>query len=273
MMVIVIGVSVVPILSKKEPATSPEKKTMIIIVPGHESKSGGAVFLDRKERNMVVTLAEDLKEKLQADGRFEIMLTRDKDGFLPPFDVYFKDRKEEIQTWMASKKEESNEKVASGTLKEVVSVEHNKATPEEALHLYGINKWANENHTEVIIHLHINDDVRKKRKIPGKYSGFTMYIPEKQYQNSTASRVLAEKLLPLFDESYNQSTLPVEKGGIIESQKLIALGRYGTLDVPTVLIETGFIYEPIFATSTFETVTSKTMADTIYRGLIFYLFP
>ncbi len=169
--------------------------------------------------------------------------------------------------WEHVKKAETIAKVDSGELLEVKGVEHNSASAEAATYLYGINKWSDENNVDFVLHLHINDDTRKNRKIPGKYSGFSIYIPEKQFSNSEESRAMAEEIKKKLEESYTPSTLKAEEGTILEAQELIAMGRYGTLEVPAVLIEYGYIYDPIFSKEKFDD-TAADMAEKTYQAIV-----
>lgn len=246
-------------------------KYKILIVPGHEPTTGGAIYLDRREREMVAVIGEKLEKLVGADNRFEATLTRNENTFQPLFKMYFESA-DRIMEWQGIKKAETIKKVESGELAEVEGIQHNSASQEASTYLYGINKWSGENDVDFIIHLHINDDVRKKRKIPGLYSGFSIYIPEKQYSNSKKSRELAEKVKEKLSEAYGASTLKAEADTIIEAQELIALGRYGTLDVPAILIEYGYIYENIFSEENFDK-TATDMAERTYDALTSYLFP
>src|SRR5690348_1417178 len=67
------------------------KKVKIILVPGHEPDYGGAEYGSLKERDMTVDLALRLADKLKADKRFEVVLTRDKAGWNPDLQKYFDD--------------------------------------------------------------------------------------------------------------------------------------------------------------------------------------
>ncbi len=258
-----------PFFSEQKP--EPHKPFRILIVPGHEPETGGAVYLDRKERDLVVEIGRRLGELLVADSRFEAVMTRDANGFDPLFSLYFENA-DKIMDWQYQKKVEAIAKVDSGELVEVKGVEHNSASKEAATYLYGINKWSDENGVDFIVHLHINDDTRKNRKIPGKYSGFAIYIPEKQFSNSVESRGFAEEVKKSLEKSYKPSTLKAEEGTVLEAQELIAMGRYGTLDVPAILIEYGYIYEPIFGKEKFDE-TSTNMAEKTYQAIVSYLFP
>jgi len=240
-------------------------KPRILIVPGHEPTDGGAIYKDLHERKIVVEIADALTSRLEAGGNIDVVVTRDNESWSLELQEYFDMNKDEINAWVVEQKEKTNKAIDSGELEEVESVQHNNAPANTALHLYGINKWMQEegNNFDLVVYLHVNDDVRKNRKIPGKYSGFSIYVPESQYINSKSSKEFGEIINKNLKESYAPSNLKIEEDTIIESQELIALGRYQTLDeTPVALIEYGYIYEPIFSESerreTVETMANKT---------------
>lgn len=239
----------------------PDEKIKILLVPGHEPDYGGTVYRGLNEREVVVNLAGKLKKILEQNGNYEVLVARDNESFAPYLQEYFEDR-EPVDAWRAYKERETATEIEEGIFEDISGISHNKTSDEAAHHLYAINKWVNENNVDVVLHLHVNDDVRKNRKIPGKHSGFALYVPEKQYQNTTSSKILAASLKQSLIKSFSPSTLKIEENVIIESQKLIALGRYNTLDVTAVLIEYGYIYDELFneqnIESTLETIVGRT---------------
>jgi len=61
--------------------------------------------------------------------------------------------------------------------------------------------------------------------------------------------------------------LPKENSGLVESQDLIAIGAYNTLDSAGILIEYGYIYEPQFEDGKVREKTITEMAWQTYLGL------
>jgi len=76
-----------------------------------------------------------------------------------------------------------------------------------------------------------------------------MYIPEKQYSNSSSSKIFANYLNDEIYKIESKSNMPQEKDTIIEDQELIATGNYDTLKIPSVVIEYAYIYEPVMINS------------------------
>lgn len=253
--------------------THTEDRVRVLIVPGHEPDSEGAVYLDRKERDLVVVIAKKLADLLSEDERVEVLVVRNENDFNQPLREYFDTHADEIRAWQSDMKESYKSIVEKGIIEDVKEIEHNNASADASLHLHGINKWSNENNVDLVVHLHVNDDVRKNRKKPGKYSGFSLYVPEKQFDNAEESMRLAEHMKVALSENFGTSTLKVEEKTIIESQDLIAVGKYNSLKVPATLIEYGYIYEPMFEKEIFERETAALMAEKTYRAIETYLFP
>ena len=159
------------------------------------------------------------------------------------------------------------EYLSTGKVASNVIVGHNIAPSEVAIRLYGINKWANERAYDLVIHIHFNDVVRANRSKPGAYTGFSIYIPEKQFSNAKSSRAIGEAVRKRLAESYAPSTLPLEKGGLIEDQELIAIGSNNSLDGAGLLVEYAYIYEPMLQKSTTRAVAIKDMAAKTHQGI------
>jgi N-acetylmuramoyl-L-alanine amidase len=222
------------------------KKTKILIVPGHDSDDYGARFNDLKEEELNLELAENLFKLLSKEDSFEVFITRDKNGYKETFDEYFK-QEEKINNFIYENKIETKNKTNSGQFEPVNVVEHNLVGEDIALKLYGINKWSNENNIDLILHIHFNNYPRKDMKKTGKYNGFSIYIPSQNMIGYFESKIFAQKLRANLNNYFKESNLPVEKDIIIENSDLIAVGSNKTIknSIP-VLVEYGYIYEPLF---------------------------
>ncbi len=217
-------------------------KIKILIVAGHEPNEGGTVYKNLKERDLNLQLADELKNKLSQNQRFQVVMARDDFGWNPDLENYVNNNELEIMSWVSDMKNQMSQLVNNGQIKLInPEVYHAKAATSAALFLYGINKWASDNKFDITIHIHFNDNPKYKGK--PTYKGFAIYVPESQYSNSTSSKVLAQNL---FDEIFKiqyTSTMPGEDLGIVPEQDLIAIGRYNTSDTLSVLIEYAYIYE------------------------------
>jgi N-acetylmuramoyl-L-alanine amidase len=64
-------------------ALPPAPKPLIVIDPGPGGIDPGALGSDTMEKNITLAVAKQLRQQLLATGRFRVVLTRDKDVFIP----------------------------------------------------------------------------------------------------------------------------------------------------------------------------------------------
>jgi N-acetylmuramoyl-L-alanine amidase len=71
------------------PAQSPQAraasifKPVIVIDPGHGGDDSGATKFGTQEKNVVLSFSLKLRDKLNATGRYKVLMTRDTDVFIP----------------------------------------------------------------------------------------------------------------------------------------------------------------------------------------------
>lgn len=228
-----------------EDAVAGGDKVRILIVPGHEPMQGGAEFIGFYEREFVVDIAERLKRELGSDANFEILIARDGSGWNEDLVYYFDKRGRQIEKFVDSHKKAMKKLERRGRIKENdEQAHHNAAATDVALRLYGISKWANENDVDLMVHLHLNDEMSHAAGQRGIHSGTAIYVPDAIYGNAKASRAVAEPIFARLNETNATSTFGYETSGILEDRELIAIGAYNTSEVPSILIEYGYIYEP-----------------------------
>lgn len=244
------------------------KKIKILIVPGHDDGFWGTKFGGLKEADLNLEAAENLAGFLKQKNEFEVILARDKNGYNPALLSYFSQNKSEIEKFVQKNIETMNSYIQSGLVEKYKKgVIHNVAPEETVSRLYGINKWTNENKTDIVIHVHFNDDPERNYYDVGKYTGFAIYVPEKQFSNAKASVALAGPIFDRLRQYIPVSDMPKEKSGIVEDQKLIAIGAYNTLDAAGLLIEYGYIYESQFINSEIRPLAIKELAFQTYIGI------
>jgi N-acetylmuramoyl-L-alanine amidase len=249
-------------------AVSNSKKNIrILIVPGHEPGYGGTEFKDIKERELVVATAQFLQEYFNKQGKYEVLITRDDTNWNQKLLTYFVTNWDRIEFFRAGAKKTMDGLIATGQVATTVAPFHIDARPDVARRLFGINLFANENNIDIVLHLHLNDYPRKKACAIGEYSGFSVYIPERQYSNAATSRALGQYIMNRLGVLFSTSTLPAEQTGLIEDQELVALGRYNTADTANVLIEYGYIYEPMFADDLVRPFVLEELAYQTYLGV------
>ncbi len=244
------------------------EKVRIFIMPGHEPDFGGTEYKKIKERELNVILAEDLKDFLEQDPSFEVVVGRDDDRWHPDLEAYFAERMGDIKKWKDAQARTMRDLADDGEFELLDDpVPHQKVSEEVALRLYGINKWIGENDFDMAVHIHINDFGGRRKSRPGQFTGYTIYVPEPQYSNSGAAREIAESVGGRLSQMIAVSDAKREKEGIVEDQNLVVLGRYNTADVPSILIEYGYIYEPQFQDETVASAVLKEYAFQTYLGI------
>ena len=243
-------------------------KIRIMLVPGHEPDFGGTEYGNLKERDMAVDLANNLAFFLKNNSHYEVIVARDKNKWNPDLEKYFNENWNEISNFVKKSKSEMVQQINSGNVqKKTDGIIHNKAPKDVALRLFGINKWNNENKVDIAIHIHFNDYSRSNMNSAGKYSGFTIYIPEKHYSNSTTTSAIANNVFKRLSKYNAVSNLPKEDDGVVEEQELIAIGANNTLEAPSMLIEYGYIYEPQFSDPIVRSDTINDLAFQTYLGI------
>jgi N-acetylmuramoyl-L-alanine amidase len=250
--------------------TTPEPFT-ILIVPGHDTTTGGAHFKNLYERDVVVEVANNISTLLSQNPKYKVIVARDTQTWNPIFANYFADNQQTILDFKNAHQAAYKLLVNSGEQKVVPDMgEHTLASKKTAIELYGINKWADENKVDLIIHLHFNNSNRKNISLPGSHSGFDMFIPEKQSVNATTSRTIGEDIYKELEKKFHPEA-PGYFNSLFEDQSLIALGAFKTLTKPAVLIEYGYIYDKILQTDTSRKQALEHMAEQTVAGIQDYM--
>ena len=247
----------------------------ILLVPGHDDKVWGAQYGDMKEANMTIALATRIYNILEKDERLEIYITRDNAGYKKDFADYFSSNWEDISVFKKNAKVEMLQKILDGIFVKKVNHPHSKVSEDVSIKLYGLNKWANEHKINAVVHVHFNDYPRPNGWTIGKHTGFAIYFPDEELSNSRESFQLALDIFTQLRKKYKTSTYEKETGGLISDQELIALGANATLDadVPSVLVEYGYIYEKKFRVKSTRLQAYKNMAELTATGIQNYFFP
>lgn len=243
------------------------EKFKVLIVPGHDNVASGAEFGGLREADLTLAVAKKLAEEFEDDERINATLARDENGYSPELSRYFAEHRQDILGYRASQTAQMKAYLASGDIASNVVVNHNFAPSEVAIKLYGINKWANEEDYDLVLHLHFNDTPRPDRGRPGWPTGFAIYVPERQFSNAKGSMAVAQAIQARLMEFFRQSSLPQESPNPIEDQELIAIGSNNSLDAASVLIEYAYIYEPLVQNDAVRERTMAEMAEQTYLGV------
>lgn len=239
----------------------------VLIVPGHDNEFPGAVYGKLRETDVNVELAGYLFNILRRDERFRPVLTRDigRGNYLSSLEYFFTE--ERIRTRLAKA---PLHQIAEGWFEREgppPAAQSFKPSEENIFRLYAINKWAEEKDFDITIHIHFNDQYRKNTSAPGRFTGFSVFIPDKDSSHYQISKELAQAVYKSLSYSFSPSTAPGEAKGIIGSSELIALGanrsRYGAV----FLVEYSYIYENIITNSSLRSLVLSEMARRTYVGL------
>ena len=246
-------------------------KIKILIVPGHDNESaGGTQFRGMKEADLNLLVASKIFKLFDVDPKFQAFITRDQKGYKPEFSNYFSENRSDILLFRDWTKSIMSGLIAQGVVKQSAFSYHNFASDEDSIKLYGINKWANDNKIDVVVHAHFNDYRGRPENKIGKYSGFSVYIPEKQLLNYEESFAIAQSVFNQLKKYYPISNLPAEKTGILEDQELIAIGSNASLASASFLIEYDYIYESQLSNSVIQPLITKELAYQTYKGIKTY---
>jgi len=245
----------------------------ILLVPGHDNKSPGAIYGNLKEKDMNLVLANKIMDILKKDQRFDVHITQNSSGYTPGFVDFFKAKSKSVEIFMESSKANMESHFANATFVKNTNALHGLASEDTVFKLYGINKWANTNDVDAVVHIHFNDYKRKTKWAMGDRKGFAIYVPDEQFVNGAKSRALAESIFAELDKEYIVSNYYKEMAGVVPDQKLIAVGANKTLiySVRSVLVEYGYIYE--FGNVDVRQKAYNKMSELTVQALKKYFFP
>jgi N-acetylmuramoyl-L-alanine amidase len=252
--------------SPADNTSSTSKKIRVLIVPGHEPDNGGTNYGNIYERTLVVGIGQDFQQFLGGNSRYQSFITRDTQVWNPTFATYFQDEWNQIISWEKTAKTSWTTSTAMNQSGQ--GEISNVAATDDAMRLYGIVKWADENNIDLMIHMHLNNypDAMAK-KIVGKYSGLVMYVPAPDLANSVKSLPIAEAVFKRLSLYNPISNLPVESQGLETDDSLIAMGAYNTAEMASILIEYDYIYEPQFVNPEVRPIALKDFAYQTYLGV------
>ena len=244
------------------------KNLKILIVPGHDKNSYGAQYRGVTEESLNSKMGGFLYDYLSSDSHFSVFTVRAPFGeYNNWFLEYLKKEKSFVITFRDQLKSAMKSFLKTGVVVKNTKVYHNPAADNTSLNLYAINKWANDNNIDLVIHIHFNDYPGRKYDLPGKHSGFAIYIPERQLPNYRTSLEIAESIKTEFETILEPSNFPKEKDTIIEDQQLIAVGSNASRDGASILIEYGYIYENKVYDKNLREQTLTNMAYKTYLGI------
>ncbi len=245
----------------------------ILVVPGHDDEFWGTEYKGTREADLTLELGKMVRDRFAGDPRFAVTITRESGEYKDEFADHFETFSSLIWEFRDYVRAVFASAVARGDVVPVTENYHGFAASEIVRRLYGINLWANENGVDALLHIHFNDYPRARASRPGRYTGFSIYVPESQFPNARASRALANTVKARLNTALTVSNYPQEKEGVVEDQELIAVGAYGSLYPASLLIEYGYIYEPYFVDKNARAQLFPALADLTYQGIVDFFEP
>jgi N-acetylmuramoyl-L-alanine amidase len=250
-------------------AQASEHPLRVLLVPGHDPVNSGAYYSGTKEADLNLKLGYYLFNYLNLNPDFKVFITRDFNTgeYNKYFTDYFDSASSSVQLFRQETGKKYSDDLQSGRIAAIVSAPHAVAADDVAYNLFAINKWANDNQIDLVLHLHFNDYPRSNQGAPGKYAGVTIYVPERQMINAASSRVIADKIFRQLNQFISVSNYKPERVGVVPDQDLIAIGVNNSRKGASVLVEYGYIYEPAIINGETRSVFLEEMAYQTYRGL------
>lgn len=198
-----------------KPALKPEKK-IIVLDAGHGGQDPGAMGKDgTKEKNLVLKFTHELKDKLEASGKYKVVLTRAGDYYIPLRERVAYARKHSADIFM-SIHADSASSAARGL--SVYTLSEN-ASDDEAAALA-----AKENRSDIIAGVDLGEHDKDVANI---------LISLAQRETNNQSAILADTLVTSLQ---NQGI-----GLLTRPHRFAGFAVLKAPDVPSVLIEIGFI--------------------------------
>lgn len=250
------------------PGRETNRLVNILIVPGHDDEHSGTEYKNIKEVELNRQLAQKLYEYLSQEDGINPVLASDESGYNPIFESYFQREESSIKKFIKESKNKFERKVNQERFNKEENNFHNVAPDDVIYRLYGINRWVNDRHFDLVIHVHFNDYAGRKWNRVGKYEGFSIYTPGRLFDNHNLSRKLANSVFAELKKIRPVSNLEKEQEGIIEDHELIAVGANESLEAGSILVEYGYIYEDVFINPIKRDTTLDYLAYATYSGFL-----
>lgn len=225
-------------MDKDKEFITKRRKRKIVIDPGHGGKDLGAFIVDLREKDIVLTIAKIMEEKIGKNSEFEVILTREEDIFMPL----------EERTAIAN----------SRGADLFVSIHLNASANEEA---YGIETYF----------LNITDD-KEAQRIAARENATTeqelsdlqmilkdLLLTSKMEDSSRLAKYIHQFLLSELQKSYDE----IKDRGVKHAPFYVLIGA----EMPSVLVEASFITNPMEANRLKQQSYLDSIAQAILRGI------
>lgn len=241
----------------------------VLIVPGHDDSFPGAKYKDIREADLNLSLANQIAKHFKDDKQIEVTVAREKNDYISSLRTYFDTQTVQVNEFIKSHADAMKKAIATGSVVVPKQVPHGNAARIPLYRLYAINKWSTEQKFDLVVHVHFNDEGRVSSSKSGKYSGYSVYVPDSNLLGAPISKELGTAIGKRLKRDFKRSDMSYEKShsdkyGVIPDLKLIALGANRTSALPRVLIEYGYIYESSLGAKKFKKTSDVMAAATVY---------
>ncbi len=221
----------------------PKKNIIIVIDPGHGGKDPGAVGKVGREKDIVLSISKQLRDMLNKQSGFKAVLTRNE-NFIPLRERILLAKRYQADMFI-SVHADAGSKTAKGASVYVLST---KGASSEAARLLA----QKENQSDLVGGVKISD---KDAAIA------SMLLDLSQEATIEASHILGQEVLVNLRKTGHLHKSAVERA---------AFAVLKSPDIPSVLIETGFISNPAEEKKLLNAAYQKALAQSIQQGIISY---
>ena len=200
----------------KQPTEEPKRgKPVIVIDPGHGGIDPGAIGASANEKELTLAVARALKQELEATGKFRVLLTRNRDVYIPLRDRFGLAREKGAELFISLHADSHNDPLTRGASVYTLS---EKASDAESAALA-----AKENKSDIIAGV----DLSKQSNV---VSNILIDLAQRDTKNmSTRFATL------LVRELKDQTML------LGNTHRYAGFAVLKAPDVPSVLVEMGYI--------------------------------
>lgn len=220
----------------------------VMIDPGHGGVDTGAVYGPAKEAEITLKVAQHLKALLDGSVEFQVGLTRTQDSALPLPDRVHIAEKEKADLFLSIHANASPDKRARGV---EFYFQNQLPADEESLFLASLENQVIKDRTPA----DSSDNISKKSDV------LAIIEDLKRQTKMRSSYALSDRLLKAWNPNGSKNS------NVIRQAPFYVISK---TNIPSVLVELGFISNPKESQKLIQTQYQKEIAQKIFQGLQAY---